>query len=131
MAEMLGANLDELQRLSANFAAAARTIVSLRGQVERLMSAPWAGRTGDQFRHAWAADHRAKLQAVVDGLNDASHQIDRQRNDQAEASSVAGSSAASAANGSSGVPHIADPLRRFSDGLVTPIGDLGTAIGLL
>ncbi len=91
MSELIGANLDDLANLSARFAGAARSIESARGQVERMMSAAWAGADADEFRSSWQGSYRGKLQAVIDGLNEASRVVDQQRREQAGASDVKGS----------------------------------------
>lgn len=100
MTNVIGANVEELRGLSTVFADASHRIDALRSQVERVITAAWAGPDAEQFRQAWAGSHRAKLAAVITGLDDARGSIDRNVAQQEQASGVSGA----ALQGSS--PHL-------------------------
>lgn len=89
---MVGADVDQLRALARNLSQAADRLEAMTGDVSgRLSATPWQGQDANQFRSQWQGESLGLLRAVANGLRAAAAEIDRNANEQEQASTESGS----------------------------------------
>jgi uncharacterized protein YukE len=79
----LGADVEQLDSLSAKFNNVAGELESLIGQLGgQIGSTWWQGSDAERFRGDWDGQYRGQLQAVVNRLRDTATQVTAQANQQ-------------------------------------------------
>ena len=91
---MVGADVDQLRALARNLTQAADRLEGMSGEVSgRLSSTPWQGQDAMQFRSQWQGESSALVRGVTNALRAAAAEIDRNANEQEQASEGTGSAA--------------------------------------
>ncbi|MDA8399473.1 MAG: WXG100 family type VII secretion target [Actinomycetota bacterium] len=81
MAEVIGAQIEQLQQLEVTFKNQAGNVESMtKGITSQLGSTQWEGPAADRFRSAWSGEFAPMLNKLVTALTEASQEIDRRRN---------------------------------------------------
>ncbi|NNN22404.1 MAG: hypothetical protein HKL80_10445 [Acidimicrobiales bacterium] len=96
MAQMWGANPDELDALALRVQGAAEALDTIRGQINAgLLSARWEGPDANMSRELWSSKHSPMLENSVSGLREAATLLKSNAQAQREASGVGGGSSGS------------------------------------
>ncbi len=91
MAQMWGANPDELDALALRVQGAAEALDTIRGQINAgLLSAHWEGPDANMSRELWSSKHSPMLENSVSGLREAATLLKSNAQAQREASGVGG-----------------------------------------
>ena len=82
---MLGADIEELQRLAKTFKAEATKIQgvlkTVDGRVNAVVGKDWKGGDAKRFQSSWNS-YKPQLKAVIQALEDASNQVKREAEQQ-------------------------------------------------
>ncbi|GAA2534284.1 WXG100 family type VII secretion target [Mycolicibacterium diernhoferi] len=103
---MVGADVDQLRGLARILIQAADRLEGMSGEVSgRLSTVSWHGSDSQQFRSRWQGDSQPQIRGVITALRGAAADIDRNANEQEQASASNG--AASYGGAGSTVPFLA------------------------
>ncbi len=87
MSELVGANLQDLHQLAAEFRGAAERLEAERNRVGVVLRrTPWHGAVADQFRREWDGHFTAALHALVEDLRGAGTTVARNAEEQEQTS---------------------------------------------
>jgi hypothetical protein len=89
MAGTVGADIDQLRRLSRTFRDCADRLLSVGGETNgRLLGARWVGADADRFRGQWQRESMRYLHAAADRLHTAAMTLQRNADEQQQASAA-------------------------------------------
>ena len=127
---MVGADVDQLRALARNLTQAADRLEGTSGEVSgRLSSTPWQGNDAAQFRSQWQGESSALMRGVANALRAAAAEIDRNANEQEQASQETGSAALT--GGLTAPPNVQSPdlLDRYFGNPLQPFVDARNFLG--
>ncbi|CAM3656755.1 WXG100 family type VII secretion target [Mycobacterium frederiksbergense] len=99
---VVGADVDQLRGLARSLTQASDRLDGMSGEVNnRLAATPWQGQDAQQFRSQWQGESQALIRSVVSALRAAAADVDRNANEQEQASAGTDSGGAP---GTAGIP---------------------------
>ncbi len=103
MADMIGADPNELRNLAAQMRGAADELDGHSSALTSLLgSVDWVGDFASRFLSSWSGGHRVRLQSTSQFIRDAASELERNADEQVNASNSAGSGRGFAGGGGGG-----------------------------
>jgi hypothetical protein len=88
---MVGADVDQLRTLARNLIRSAERLESMANEINgRLSATPWQGPDAGQFRSEWQGHSLSSIRGVVGALREAAALVERNADEQEQASSTTG-----------------------------------------